>query len=292
MSELRETTGSNPADCQAGRDPPLPRSLTVAIPALNEERDIKETLAAVLASAAEVRDLRVEILVVDDGSTDRTAEIVRNLSQQQGSIRLIQNTINIGVGASIRRAIEAARGEKFLVVPGDNDIPADTLELLFKNAYAAEVVMCYFHNNESRGRFRFLVSTLFMLIYTTCFDLYVQYVNGPAVYPVERLRDLKLHSTRFSIIAEINVKLLRQGVTFVEVPSDRQGGREGSTSLNFRSLIETFRVFFQVLLDVYIRHPARYAYRPVRLPYKLSLFPAAQQARADHLGSRVADPDM
>lgn len=251
------------------------RSLTVAIPALNEERNIENTVQAVLAAAAKARDLRLEILVVDDGSKDRTADIVRGLSKQHENIRLIQNPGNLGLGASIRRAIDAAGTEKFLFIPGDNDIPISTLELLFSNAYAAEVVMIYFHNDECRGRLRFLISTLFMLIYTACFDLFVKYINGPAVYPVEKLRQLKLHSTRFSIVAEINVKLLRQGVSFVEVPSNRQVGLTGSTSFTLRSFVETTRVFFQVLLDVYFRNPSKYAHRPVRLPYELSLHQAA-----------------
>ena len=166
------------------------RSLTVAIPALNEERNIENTVQAVLGAAAKVQNLRLEILVVDDGSKDRTAEIVRGLSKQHENIRLIQNPGNLGLGASIRRAIDVAGTEKFLFIPGDNDIPVSTLELLFSNAYAAEVVMIYFHNDECRGRSRFLISTVFMLIYTTCFDLYVQYINGPAVYPLEKLRQL------------------------------------------------------------------------------------------------------
>jgi glycosyltransferase involved in cell wall biosynthesis len=161
MSESPVTTGSNPADRQAGRNNPLTRSLSVAIPAFNEERNIEGTVAVLIASAAKVPDLRIEILVVDDGSTDRTAEIVRNLSQQGNSIRLIQNTINMGLGASIRRAIDSAQGDKFLIIPADNDIPANTLELLLKNAYAADVVMCYFHNNESRGGFVFLYPNSF-----------------------------------------------------------------------------------------------------------------------------------
>lgn len=252
------------------------RSLTVAIAALNEERNIEKTIRAVLASAAKTPDLRVEILVIDDGSTDKTAEIVSNLNRHNKTVRLIQNPRNLGLGASIRRAIEQADSEKISFIPGDNDIPAATLELLFRSAYAGDVVMCYFHNLELRGRIRFLVSTFFNVLYTTCFDLYIQYLNGPAVYPVKKLRDLTLHSTRFSIVAEINVKLLRQGVTFVEVPSNRQAGLEGSTSFSFRNLLETIRVFFEVLLDVYIRHPARYAHRPVRLSYELAISTAAQ----------------
>lgn len=246
-------------------------SLTVAIPAFNEEKNIENTVRAALAAGAKVPGMRLEIIVVDDGSRDRTAEIVDTLARQHDNVRLIRNPRNIGLGASIRRAIEAATMEKFLFIPGDNDIPASTLELLFANAHVADVVMTYFHNDESRGRGRYLLSTLFRMIYTTSFDLYVLYVNGPAVYPTGKLKQLNLRSTRFSIVAEINVKLLRQGLTYVELPSNRQIGMEGSTSASWRSLLETARVYAQLFADVYFREPERYAKRPVRLPYFISL---------------------
>jgi glycosyltransferase involved in cell wall biosynthesis len=251
--------------------PVAARSLTVAIPALNEEENIEVTIRTVLAAAARVAGLHVEVLVVDDGSTDRTAEIVRGLSGEFAQVRLLQNPQNIGLGASIRRAIEAAGTEKFLFIPGDNDIPPSALDLLIGNAYAADIVMVYFHNDECRGRMRYLMSTLFKLIYTTVFDLYVQYINGPAVYPVAQLRALNLHSTRFSIVAEINVKLLRQGLSFVEFSSNRQTGLYGSTSFTLRTLVETARVFLQVFTDVYRRDRPRYAHRPVRLTYEVTL---------------------
>lgn len=252
---------------------PQEKSLTVAIPALNEEKNIESAIRAALAAGAKVPGLRLEIIVVDDGSRDRTAEIVRAISQQYDNVRMIQNPENIGLGASIRRAIEVAGMERFLFIPGDNDIPTSTLELLFSNAYAADVVMTYFLNDESRGRKRYLLSNLFRVIYTTAFDIYVLYVNGPAVYPTEKLRHLQLHSTRFSIVAEINIKLLRQGVSFVEIPSNRQVGMEGSTSATLRSLLETMRIFTRLIVDVYFREPERYAKRPVRRAYTLSLHP-------------------
>lgn len=258
----------------SGESPPVPaHSLTVAIPAFNEEKNIENTVRAALAAGAKVPGLSLEIIVVDDGSRDRTAEIVDGLARQHDNVRLIRNPQNIGLGASIRRAIDAAGMEKFLFIPGDNDVPASTLELLFTNAYAADVVMTYFHNDESRGRKRYLLSNLFRVIYTTAFDIYVLYVNGPAVYPTGKLKELQLYSTRFSIVAEINVKILRQGVSFVELASNRQVGMEGSTSATLRSLLETIRVFFRLLLEVHLRDPGRYSKRPVRMPYTLSLHP-------------------
>jgi len=252
---------------------PTKDSLTVAIPALNEAKNIESAILAVLAAASKLPALHLEVIVIDDGSRDGTAEIVRGLSQKYENVRLIQNPVNIGLGASIRRAIDAASMEKFLFIPGDNDIPATTLEMLFGNAHVADVVMTYFHNDESRGRMRYLLSNLFRVIYTTSFDLYAVYVNGPAIYPTAMLKRLRLHSTRFSIVVEINVKLLRQGASFVELPSNRQVGMDGSTSASWRSLMETFSVYLQTFADVYFLEPERYSKRPVRKPYTMSLHP-------------------
>jgi dolichol-phosphate mannosyltransferase len=240
-------------------------SLTVAVPAFNEEKNIRLTIESVLLAAAKTPGLSVEIVVIDDGSSDRTADVVTEFAGRHANVRLLRNPRNLGLGASIRRAIADARSERFLIVPGDNDMPAATLELLFHNAAAADVVMLYFLNDEMRGRARYLMSQAFRLIYTTLFDLYVVYINGPAVYPVVRLRELELHSTRFSIVAEINVKLLRQGLSYIELPAIRQTGLEGSTSATLRTLIETARVLSRLLADVYFKDRDRYGKRPARV---------------------------
>lgn len=259
------------------------RSLSVIVPALNEERNVASTIRAVLDAGAKVSDLGLEVLVVDDGSTDQTAEIVADLAKRHPEIRLLKNPQNIGLGASIRRAIGEATMEKCIFVPADNDIPGVTLDVLFANVDTADMVMTYFHNDECRGRKRYLLSSVFLVIYTTFFDLYVLYINGPAIYPTKALKSLTLSSTRFSIVAEINVKLLRQGLSFVEVPSYRQVGMQGSSSLSGGNLLETARVFLRLLAEVYFLERKKYSHRPVRIPYVLTLRLLDESAVSTHL---------
>jgi len=240
-------------------------SITIMIPALNEERRIGTTLDTVLGVAAGQPGLRLEILVVDDGSRDNTAGVVAGYADRFPSVRLIRHPVNRGLGQAFRTALAQATGDKFLIVPGDNDLPAGTLGALLAQADAADMVMCFFPDRAERGRARNALSKLFGLIYAVCFDVHVQYINGPCVYPVARLRGLQINSTRFSIVAEINVKLLRQGLSFLELPSYRQTGLTGSSSFSFRNLVETAAVFCRLFYEVHLKSPARYARRPVRV---------------------------
>ena len=261
---------------------PLPatdRDITLFVPALNEARRIEATVRGLITLIAGLNGPTAQILVVDDGSTDATAEIVRRLSGEHRSVELVQHPVNRGLGSGLKTALSHARGRKFLIVPGDNDMPASALRTLIANAGAADMVMCYFHNREQRGRTRNALSTIFGLVYASCFDVYVQYINGPCVYTVHQLRALTLNSTRFSIVAEINIKLLRQGVSYIEIPTHRQVGLDGSRSFSFRNLRETIRVFMHLLNEVHRKEAARYRHRPRRILADFTLHPVQNTGR-------------
>ena len=152
-----------------------------------------------------------------------------------------------------------------MIVPGDNDLPPATIGDLLKHAHAADLVMCFFMNREIRGRGRNILSTMFGLIYATAFDVHVQYINGPCLYPTAELRGLELVSNRFTIPAEINVKLLRRGVSFFEVVGFRQTGLAGSQSLSFRSLAEVTAVFIHLCWQIHWKNRQLYRRRPRRV---------------------------
>ena len=98
--------------------------ISIVIPAYNEEEGIKNVLNGIKDTLKEGLDY--ELLVVDDGSTDRTAEIVKN-----EGVRLIQHSYNKGYGAALKTGTKNAQGDFVLYMDADNQHnPGDILKLL------------------------------------------------------------------------------------------------------------------------------------------------------------------
>ncbi|MCP4002568.1 MAG: glycosyltransferase family 2 protein [bacterium] len=235
--------------------------LTVMIPALNEGVRLESTLRN-LCAALEKTGVSCEALVIDDGSSDETGQIADALAQRLDFVRVIHHRENLGLGASLREAIREARGERFMIVPGDDDLKLDTLTLLFDRIDAAELVMCYFPNRAERNSFRNYLSDLFRGIYRWTFGVNLHYINGPALYPTKQLKQLDLCSTRFSIVAEINVKLLRQGFAYLQVAGSRQRGAPVNSALTWGSFREVVRVFVSLVWQVHFAQRSRFSRRP------------------------------
>jgi len=239
--------------------------VSIFIPCYNEERRLKATLESIFRCAAQAPSFPVEAIVINDGSIDATQQIAEAFALKDSRVKVVSHELNKGLGAAIQSALLNARFHKFIIVPGDNDLPEVTLTNLLMLQDRAEVVMCFFIDREIRGRLRCFLSSLFSIIYETIFDIHVQYINGPSVYPTLRVKNLGLKSTRFSIVAEINTKLLRSGVTFAEIPSFRQTGSESSTAVRFSSIVEAVKIFSRLLVTVFVIERLTFGKRPKRI---------------------------
>ena len=105
-------------------------SLSIIVPAYNEERRLPATLETLSAYLEKRRFTESEIVVVDDGSTDRTAEIVREWSTRNALVRLLQNPGNRGKGYAVRNGFGDARCEWVLFTDADLSTPIDDLARL------------------------------------------------------------------------------------------------------------------------------------------------------------------
>lgn len=108
---------------------PAPQ-LTILVPAYNEADRLQETLSRLIALPGLKGPL--EIIVVDDGTTDRSAAVVSDFSAHHPAVRLVLNSSNQGKGFSVRRGFEEARGEMVVFTDADLAAPPAEIEKLLR----------------------------------------------------------------------------------------------------------------------------------------------------------------
>jgi dolichyl-phosphate beta-glucosyltransferase len=109
-------------------------SLSIVIPAYNEERRLPETLDCILAWLGQERLDFSEVIVVDDGSSDATASLVEEYGRAHPLVRVLRNPGNRGKGYAVRNGMLAARGEWILFSDADLSTPIDEVAKLHSAA--------------------------------------------------------------------------------------------------------------------------------------------------------------
>jgi len=199
------------------RPPDAPR-LTVLIPAYNEAATIAEIIRRVLATG-----LEPEIVVVDDGSTDETADIVRDLSRN-ADIKLVQQTRNCGKGAAVRAGIPHATGEIVIIQDGDLEYDPDDYHAILRELEDPEVQVVYGsrrlkRDNPMSSPIFYLGGVSLTLITNMLYRTGI--TDEPTCYKAFRtdlLKDLPLHSTGFEFCPEVTAMVAKRGITIREVP--------------------------------------------------------------------------
>ena len=115
----------------------MTRSLSIVIPAYNEEKRLPKTLERVNCYLASSGWQFSEVLVVDDGSCDGTSSVVQSFAAHAPSVRLLRNPGNRGKGYSVRHGMLKAKGEWALFSDADLSAPIEELEKLWSAAQEA-----------------------------------------------------------------------------------------------------------------------------------------------------------
>ncbi len=211
----------------AARDAGVPklRKLTVVVPVFNERNTLVEVVRRM--RAVDLPDgIEREIIIVDDGSTDGTRDVLRQLGDS--TVRIVLHDVNRGKGAALRTAFGHATGEYVLVQDADLEYdPEDWPKLLNPVLRGrARVVYGSRFTGERRNMLllhwignRFLSMTTNVLYNTTLSDMETCY----KLIDRSILEELKLTSSRFEIEPEITAKILKRGIRIYEVPISYSG---------------------------------------------------------------------
>jgi glycosyltransferase involved in cell wall biosynthesis len=210
-------------NCFVSRHTPLRDPLlTVVMPVYNERRTLDEIVERVLAAP-----LRIELIAVDDASSDGSRERLLELSAQRGFKALLQER-NKGKGAAVRRGIGEANGDVIVIQDADLEYSPeeypDLLDLIVRGK-ADAVFGSRFIGRHRCFLFTHYLANLFLnlatnvLYNTTMTDMETCFKAVRA----ELLKSIPLRSDRFGIEPEITAKLFKRGARVYEVPITYEG---------------------------------------------------------------------
>jgi glycosyltransferase involved in cell wall biosynthesis len=190
--------------------------LSVVIPVYNEE----STIGEVIDRVSEV-PIEKEIIVVDDGSTDRTAEVVHTRAAKVRQIH--EGRANFGKGAAIRIGLTYVEGDIVVIQDADLELDPNEYRQLLEPITSGVSDVVYgsrFLGRNPRVPLRTRLANRFLVLLTNV--LYgSKLTDMETAYKMFRtsvVRELRLESHRFEIEPELTAKLLRMGHRIVEVP--------------------------------------------------------------------------
>jgi dolichol-phosphate mannosyltransferase len=192
-------------------------SITIIVPALNEEENLAATMEMTLR-AIDQRFQDYEILIFNDGSQDRTGEIAEQLAAGDAHIQVIHHQQNMGVGYTYAEGIRLAQKEYTVIIAGDfvTCIGQDDLEALFDKVGQTDMTLVYLRADD-RPLVRRMISRNYVRAMNLLFGLKLKGYNGAHVYKSDLLKRVKTSTAGYGIFAEIVIRLLKSGHSYVEV---------------------------------------------------------------------------
>ena len=212
--------------------------LSVIIPVYNEEKTVREAVERV--REVELPGVEKEIIIVDDGSRDRTPEILKELKKEYPDIQLVFKKKNEGKGSAVREGIKRATGDLVIVQDADLEYDPRDYPLLMKPILEGKADVVY--GSRFLGPHRVLLfwhmvgniclNILTNLLYnTTLTDMETCY----KMFRREVIQSIKLEGNGFDIEPEVTAKLLKRGYRIWEVPISYNGrGYEEGKKITWR----------------------------------------------------------
>ncbi len=220
--------------------------ISILIPVFNEEETMMQILDKV--SSVNIFHIKKEIIVIDDCSTDRTAQI---LMKSGNKIKYLRNEKNRGKGYSVRRGIKVATGDVMIMQDADLEYDPNDYEKLLKPIFDGKANVVFGsrftgeHNNLFFTHFianKFITFLIDVFFNTTLSDVEVGY----KVFKKSLLDKINLREDRFSFEIEITAKILKLKEKIFEVPISYTGrGYEEGKKIGWKDGLQALWCVFK-----------------------------------------------
>ena len=199
------------------------------MPVYNEQSYLTRIVERVLAAPVP-NDMKKELVIVNDASTDRTSDVIRELCANHPEIKAFDQPVNMGKGAAIRRAVQEMTGDFAIIQDADLEYDPNDYAVVLKplvEGLADAVYGSRFATREMRRivHYHHKLGNLFLTHlsnFVTGLDL-TDMETCYKAFRVDLLKTIPLRSNRFGIEPEVTAKLARRKAVVYEVPISYHG---------------------------------------------------------------------
>jgi glycosyltransferase involved in cell wall biosynthesis len=220
--------------------------LSIVAPVYNEAEGIEQVVQYWLKVLQENR-ANAEIVLANDGSTDRTLEILENLSQKIPLLKVVSYTPNRGYGYALKTAIRASKGQWVITLDSDGQFDLADFPTLLKlqNEQQLDFVTGY-RMKKKDNLFRVIADRSLNLIVRTMFSVSLRDTNcAMKLIRGDLARTLNIEAKGYPTPTEITVKLITLGAKTSEIGVHHLERLQGQSKLKFfRTIISFFRFLF------------------------------------------------
>ncbi len=213
--------------------------LSIAIPFYNEEANVARVIEDMVA-ALQSHDIDYELILVNNGSRDRTGEIIEEYCKKDPRVKDIHLIANAGYGGGIITGLYYCTGRYIGYTWGDNQIKAEDVVSVYKMVKEKSLDWGKGYRTERYyGLQRKIISRMYNIMFKMIFRAPTQDVNGvPKVFTRECYTNMDISSTNWFIDAEIMLKSMNGPYKFGEVPLIYHRREGGSSNVNFLTVVE------------------------------------------------------
>jgi len=232
-------------------------NVSVIVTALNEQENIIPTINNILKSFVDF-NIGGEIVVINDGSTDKTGDLVNSVVERDNRVRILNHDSPRGVGQSFWDGVNIAKGTIVVWMPGDNENDPWEIFRYYNLLEHVDIVIPFIFNKEVRSLFRNALSFVYRFIINTTFAVNFNYTNGTILYRKSILNNFEYRSNGFFFQTDILIRAAKKGFLFAEVPYRLCIREHGvSKAVTFPSLLKVINGYFILVRDFYFKKGAR-----------------------------------
>lgn len=220
-------------------------SLSIFFPAFNEEKNITVTVEQALKLAPQIAQ-KFEIIVVDDGSKDKTAEVVKQLSKKDKHVKLVSHEVNLGYGAALKTGFYQCQYDYITYSDADGQFDFKEILKLISKIDQADVVVGY-RLKRADNWARVLNGKLWNLLVSTLLRIRIKDIDCGFKLIKKKVLDTipTLESNGATISAELLVKAKKKGFKIAQVGLIHKPRRFGTATGG--NPLHIFRAFSDLL---------------------------------------------